>query len=260
MTLAALAFFIRVEHNHPEPIVDFKFFRNSVFTNTLVNNFVVFMGMMGSVFLIPIFAQTYLGYDATKTGYLFIPMAFMIVLAAPLGGALTGRVQPRFVIGASTLIAAVGIFFFTSIDARSHATNIIFPMAVMAFGIGFGMAQRTNIIASVVPQNEIGIASSILALARNIAGAFGIAVFGTILNNATESKVLEIARYSSLHASTPNAVAQFTSLIILKAQIEAYQTVFLYAFVILLVGAVLALTIKVKEEIKPSGEEVLILD
>ncbi|MCX6766936.1 MAG: MFS transporter [Candidatus Moranbacteria bacterium] len=258
--LVSLALFIRVERNHPEPIVDFKFFRNSVFTNTLINNFIVFMGMMGSVFLIPIFAQTYLGYDATKTGYLFIPMAFMIILAAPLGGSFTGKVQPRYVIGASTLIAAIGIFFFTSIDARWHAMNIIFPMAVMAFGIGFGMAQRTNIIATVVPQNEIGVASSILVLARNIAGAFGIAVFGTILSNSTESKVLEIARYSSLHAYTPNFVGRFTSLIILKAQIESYRTVFWYAFVILIVGAVLSLTIKVKEEIKPGGEEVLILD
>ena len=183
-----LAIFIRVENNHPEPIVDFKFFRNNVFTNTLINNFIVFMGMMGSVFLIPIFAQTYLGYDATHTGYLFIPMAFMIILAAPLGGALTGKIQPRYVIAVSTLVAAIGIYFFTAIDARSSAMEIIFPMAVMAFGIGFGMAQRTNIIASIVPQNEIGVASSILALARNIAGAFGIAVFGTILNNSTGSK------------------------------------------------------------------------
>jgi EmrB/QacA subfamily drug resistance transporter len=260
VSLISLAIFIRVERSHPEPIVDFKFFRNSVFTNTLVNNFIVFMGMMGSVFLIPIFAQTYLGYDATKTGYLFIPMAFMIILAAPLGGALTGKVQPRYVIAASTLVAAIGIFFFTSIDARWQAMNIIFPMAVMAFGIGFGMAQRTNIIATVVPQNEIGVASSVLALARNIAGAFGIALFGTILSNSTESKVLEIARYSSLHAFTPNVIGQFTSLIILKAQIEAYQTVFLYAFVILIIGAILALTIRVKEEIKTSREEVLILD
>ncbi|HLM84303.1 MAG TPA: MFS transporter [Candidatus Bathyarchaeia archaeon] len=255
-----LAIFIYVERKHPEPIVDFKFFKESVFTNTLINNFIVFMGMMGSVFLIPIFAQTYLGYDATKTGYLFIPMAFMILLAAPVGGMLTGKIQPRFVIGASTLIAAVGIYFFTSIDARSSAMSIIFPMSVMAFGIGFGMAQRTNIIATVVPQQEIGIASSILALARNIAGAFGIAVFGTILNNSTESKVLEIARYSSLHSFAPGIVKQFVPLIILKAQIEAYQTVFFWAFIILVLGAVLSLTIKVKEELKPSGEEILILD
>lgn len=130
----------------------------------------------------------------------------------------------------------------------------------MAFGIGFGMAQRTNIIASIVPQQEIGIASSILALARNIAGAFGIAIFGTILNNSTESKVLEIARFSSLHAFSPTIMKQFTSLIILKAQIEAYKTVYWYAVGLLIIGAILAFTIKVKEEVKSSGEEILIIE
>jgi len=260
VSLIFLLIFIAVEKNHPEPIVDFKFFRENVFTNTLINNFIVFMGMMGSIFLVPIFAQTYLGYDATKTGYLFIPMAFIIVIAAPLGGSLTGKVQPRYVIAVSTFIAAIGLFLFTHIDPRSSALGIIIPMSVMAFGIGFGMAQRTNLIASIVPQQEIGVASSILALARNIAGAFGIALFGTILSNSTGAKVLEIARFSSLRAFSPAVVHQFTSLIILKAQIEAYRIVYWYAAIVLFVGAILALTIKVKEEIKPSGEEVLILE
>jgi EmrB/QacA subfamily drug resistance transporter len=260
VSIISLLAFIRLEKKHPEPIVDFKFFRESVFTNTLVNNFIVFMGMMGSVFLIPIFAQTYLGYDATRTGYLFIPMAFTILLAAPIGGSLTGKIQPRYVISISTLIAAAGLFFFTGLDARTGALGIIVPMVVMAFGMGFGMAQRTNIITMVVPKEEIGIASSILALARNIAGAFGIAVFGTILNNSTESKVLEIARYSSLHVFNADSTGQFVSLIILKAQIEAYKNVFFYSSAIVAIGAILALAIKVREEIKSSGEEVLILE
>ncbi len=258
--LLFLAIFIQVEKNHPEPIVDFKFFRESVFVNTLANNFIVFMGLMGSVFLIPIFVQTYLGYDATQTGYLFMPLAFAMLIAAPIGGSLTGKIQPRYIIAASTLAAGLGIYMFTGIDARSTALAIIVPMAIMAFGLGFGMAQRTNVITTIVPQQEIGIASSILALVRNISGAFGIAVFGTILNNSTESKVLEIARFSSLRAFDPNTVRQFTSMVILKAQIEAYRTVFFSAFAVLIVGAMLALTIKIREEIKPSGEEVLILE
>ena len=218
------------------------------------------MGMMGSVFLIPIFAQTYLGYDATQTGYLFIPMAFMIILAAPLGGALTGKVQPRYVIAVSTLVAAIGIYFFTAIDARSQCDGYHLSDGGDGFRNRFRNGAKNEYHRNGRAAEEIGVASSILALARNIAGAFGIAVFGTILNNSTGSKVLEIARFSSLHAFTPNLVGQFTSLIILKAQIEAYRTVFLYAFIILVVGAILALTIKVKEEIKPGGEEILILD
>jgi hypothetical protein len=53
----------------PEPIVDFKFFKNKVFVSVLENNFIVFMAMMGGVFLVPIFAQTFLGYGATAADY-----------------------------------------------------------------------------------------------------------------------------------------------------------------------------------------------
>ncbi|MEW5897349.1 MAG: DHA2 family efflux MFS transporter permease subunit [Nanoarchaeota archaeon] len=78
--------FYFIEKSQPDPIVDFKFFKNTIFVGTLFNNFIVFMGMMGGVFLIPIFAQTFLGYDATLTGYLFIPMAFFMMIGAQMGG------------------------------------------------------------------------------------------------------------------------------------------------------------------------------
>jgi len=242
--------FTRIEKSHREPIVDFKFFRIGAFTNTLGNNFIVFMGLMGSVFLIPIFAQTFLGYDATQTGYLFIPMAFLMVIAASIGGTLTGKVQPRYVIAASTFVAAIGLYLFSSLDARSSAWGIIVPLSVMAFGLGFGMAQRTNIIASLVPQHEMGVASSILALARNIAGAFGIAVFGTILQNATNSNVLNIAQRSFVNVKNTLTMQQFTGLIILKAEVSAYVEVFVISSALLLIGAFAALTIKVHHERK----------
>jgi len=253
--------FIRIEQRHSEPIVDLKFFKIGAFVNTLANNFIVFMGMIGGVFLIPIFAQTFLGYDATQTGYLFMPMAFMIVLAAPLGGSLTGKFQDRYIIAVSTLVAAIGLYLFSFLDPRSGALSIIVPLSIMAFGIGFGMAQRTNIIASIVPASEIGVASSVLALARNIAGAFGIAIFATILNNSTNSNILNIAQNSVLNVKNSLFANQFVALIILKAQVAAYGRVFAISSVFLLVGAIAALGIIVKERKDPGEKEkVLILE
>jgi len=247
--------FIIIERKHPEPIVDFKFFKIPAFVNTLGNNFIVFMGMMGGVYLIPIFAQTFLGYDATQTGFLFMPMAAAMMIAAPIGGRLAGKVQPRYVIAGSTLVAALGLYFFSFLDPRSTAIDIIWPLSLMAFGMGFGMAQRTNIIATVVPAQEIGIASSILALARNIAGAFGIAVFGTILSKATESNVLNIARNSTIHVASQLDFSKAVALMTLKAEVSAYSTVFIVSSIVLLAGAILALWIKVgKDEMKAAGE------
>ena len=206
------------------------------------------MGMMGGIFLIPIFAQTFLGYNATESGLLFIPMAAALMIAAPIGGFLTGRVESRYVIFASTLVASIGIYMFSSLDPRSTAIDIMIPLAIMAFGLGFGMAQRTNIIASVVNPNEIGIASSILALARNIAGAFGIAIFGTLLTNRVGSNILSINSLSHFNGTTITTLHQYVGLIELKAQINAYDYVFVIAAALVFIGAFAVLFMKVKIE------------
>ncbi|MDB5265658.1 MAG: transporter, family, tetracycline resistance protein [Parcubacteria group bacterium] len=245
--LAAGVMFYFIEKYHSEPIVDLKFFSNPVFVNTLANNFVVFMAMMGSIFLVPIFAQTFLGYSATESGYLFIPMAVGLMAAAPFGAMLIGRVKPGIVIGTSTLVAAIGIGLFSLIDARSTAWDLAIPLFVMAVGMGFGMAQRTNAIAGAVPPSEIGAASSVLALARNIAGAFGIALFGTLLNWAIERNILKIDSLSQVFTHTPAVMTQFTGLIILKAQIDAYALIYELAAALLLVGALAAFFITVPD-------------
>jgi predicted MFS family arabinose efflux permease len=243
-----LGAFIRIEHKAKEPIVDLKFFKIPAFVNALVNNFVVFMGMMGGVFLIPIFAQTFLGYTATQSGYLFMPMAAMMMIASPLGGMLTGKVKAKYVIFASTIVASIGIFLFTGLDPKSTALAIVIPLGVMAFGLGFGMAQRTNIVASVVPQSEIGVASSILALVRNIAGAFGIAIFATILTDRTNYNVLMINGFSKLASHIPANIQTYVGLIELKAQVDAYDYVFLVSSIIVFLGAFTILFLKLKNE------------
>ncbi len=237
--------FIKIESRVPEPIVDLKFFKIPAFVNTLANNFVIFMGMMGGIFLIPIFAQTFMGYDATQSGYLFMPMAAALMLAVPLGPILGERFQARHVIFWSTMIAGIGIFLLSYLEPKSGAIAIIIPLCIMAFGMGFGMAQRTNIIASLVDPKEIGVASSVLALARNIAGAFGIALFGTILTSRIEWNVLRINSLSTITSHNPIDIQKFISLVSLKAQIDAYDFVFLIASILIIVGGFAVLWLKV---------------
>lgn len=246
ITLFSFVTFYFVEKNHEEPIVDFKFFKNRIFTTTLINNFIIFMALMGAIFLIPVFAQTFLGYTSTQAGYLFIPMAVTFMIAAPLGGKLIGKVRPRYVIAISTMLGAIGIFIFSYLDPRSTALNIILPMTIMAGGLGLGMAQRTSLIASSVPEHEVGIASSILALARNIAGAFGIAFFATILTSSIENHVLSLTKNTVVHSTNPAVYQQVVALIILKAQILGYSEVFYIASLILVLGAIAALFINAK--------------
>lgn len=239
-----LVIFIKVEYSHRDALVDLNFFKNATFDNVLANSFFVFMVLMGSMFLIPIFAETYLGYDATKTGLLFIPMAATMPLAASLGGSFTGKIQARWVIIVSGLIAAGGISLFSYLDPRSTAWAIIIPLVIMAFGMGLGMPLRTNIVASSVPPSEMGAASSVLALVRNIAGAFGVAIFGTILQDAETRNILNISRASFIHSSNAHLMAQYIGLIILKGQVMAYDRVYVVAAIAAVLSALTAYWIK----------------
>ena len=213
------------------------------------------MALMGALFLIPIFVETYLGYDATKTGYVFIPMAFFMVMSSAIGGSLTGKVKPKYIIFSSTLIAAIGVYSFVFLDPRSSIWSVIIPLSIMAFGLGFGMSQRTNVITVVVPVEEMGMASSVLALGRNIAGSFGIALFGTILTDATKRNVLTTAYHSVIHITSPTIYSEAVQLIILKAQIDAYKPVFITAAILLLIGAGLSLLINVSKETMQHGHK-----
>ncbi|PWR70392.1 hypothetical protein DK846_15040 [Methanospirillum lacunae] len=252
-----LYIFYLIDSRHPEPVIDFRYLRIPSFTHTLGNNFVVFMCMMGVIFLIPVFDQTFLGYTATETGLQFIPFACFMIVGALYGSSFIGKVQTRYVIAASTLFAAFGIYLFTGLDPRSSTWDVIIPFSVMALGMGLGMAQRTVAITSLVPPEEIGSASAVLALVRNIAGAFGIALFTTILNNSIEDNVIDLSRYSSIYQHTPEVMKTVTGLISLDAQILAYHTIFIVAAIILVGGSVLALFIESKEE-KRSDQKVIV--
>jgi DHA2 family multidrug resistance protein len=248
-TLIFSVVFYFIERNQAEPIVNLDFFKIPTFVYTMLNNFIVFMALMGAIFLIPIFAETFLGYSATQTGYLFIPLAVMMMFAAPLGGRLIGKVKPSIVIFFSTFFSGVGIFLLSYIDPRSTAIDIIIPMCIMAFSLGFGMAQRTNLVAVSVPQKDIGEASAVLALVRNIAGAFGLAVFSTLLTNSEGANVLATARNSVLNVVTPQNIQTFIGLIELKAEVASYATVFEVAACVVILGSFTALLITVPKNV-----------
>ena len=246
----AITFYF-IERHHDEPIVDFKFFKNSAFNLILGNTFFVFMGMMGSVFLIPLFAETFLGYDATTAGYLFIPMALFIFVSAPIGARLSRKIKAGYIIGAGTLLASIGMLLMAhNLDAKATALQIILSLGVMALGMGLGMAPRTNLIASSVPKHEVGVASSIFVLVRNIAGAFGIAISTTLLANFTKANAISIAHWSTLNTTNVFTRKEFIGLIELKAQINAFKVIFLVAAVAFVIGGILAFWIRVSREVE----------
>lgn len=244
VTVFSLTYFIFVENKAKEPVVDLKFFKNLTFTFSIITSFISFMGMIGGIFLIPLFAQNFLGFSVTKSGYLFIPMAIGLMIAAQFGARLSTRIQPRFLTSFGMLWAALIMFLFWGIDIRWSAFDITWRLFLFAAGLGLGLSPLTNAATSSVPLAEVGIASSVLALARNIAGAFGIAIFATILSNSTTTHLLSLQQYSIVNSADPNLVKQVVPLMITKANVLAFSSVFQTATIFLFIGAIVALFVK----------------
>lgn len=244
ISIVTTILFIVVEYRAKEPVVDLKFFKIPTFTASIITSFISFMGMIGGIFLIPLFAQTYLGYSVTKTGIIFIPMALAIGIAAQIGSRLAAIIQPRILISGGMLAAAFAMYLFAGIDIRWNVWDIIWRLFFMAFGLGLGLAPLTQAATATVSLSEVGVASSVLALARNIAGAFGTAIFATILTNSVTSNLLTIQKYSVVNTANPLILQQIFALMAVKANIGAYAAVFHWAVFFVIIGAVAALFVK----------------
>lgn len=146
---------------------------------------------------------------------------------------------------AGMTISALSLYFlFTTIDIRWGFWDTALRLMVFAFGLGLGLAPLTNAATSTVPLHEVGVASSILALARNISGAFGVAIFATILTDSTTSHLIALQTHSVINTQDPQTLAKAASLMVTKANILAFSTVFRVAGAMLAIGAISALFVK----------------
>jgi EmrB/QacA subfamily drug resistance transporter len=255
IVLISFVSFILVEKKQKEPIVDLKFFKIPTFSAALITSFISFMGLIGGLFLVPLFVQTFLGYSVTKSGYLFIPMAFSIMLGAPIGARLSSKFQSRFVTSSGMLLSAFMVFFMLSgIDIKWGFWDIAWRLMLFAFGLGVGLSPLTVAATSTVPLKEVGVASSILALVRNVSGAFGVAIFATILSDSTTSQLLNLQKYTIIHTTNPAVISQALALMSVKANILAYSTVFHVSGIFIAIGAVTALFMKENKRLSGKRE------
>ena len=239
-----LTIFYFIEKRAKDPIIDLKLFSNRIYSNILLLSFITFGGMMGAMFLLPVFAQTYLGFNATQTGLLFIPMAFTMFISAPLGGYLSNKISLKYLVSFGMGLSAFGIYLFSGLDVKTTAVDLMIPLIVFAFGMGLGMAPMTAAATNSVPTNEVGVSSALLNLVRNIAGAVGIAFFSTVLSNIIESNVLELGQNAIINTTNPQVTQTVSALVIHKAQVMAYGDVFVIASVIMAIGVIVALFLR----------------
>lgn len=184
---ASLLMFVMWELYTPEPIVNLRVFLNRNFAVGAVLIACVGVVLYGSTALLPLFLQTLLGYPAVESGLAVSPRGVGSVISMLIVGRLIGKVDARYLIAFGFLVLAYSTNVFTGINLEIAQSNIIYPMIISGFAMGFVFVPLTTSAMGTLPQEQIGNASGIYNLMRNTGGSIGIAAMTTFLTRGAQT-------------------------------------------------------------------------
>jgi len=137
--------------------------------------------LYGSTVLVPLMLQTLLGYPAVQAGIVMLPRGLGSFLAMPLVGYLMSKVEPRRLLGAGIVIATLSFWKFSHLSLDAGYWDFFIPLIVQGAAMGLLFVPLTTITNDPVPKEEIGNATSLFNLMRNIGASIGIASVTTLL-------------------------------------------------------------------------------
>ncbi|MCJ7704659.1 MAG: MFS transporter [Desulfobacterales bacterium] len=175
LALTCFSLFIVIEHRSSSPLVDLNIFRKQLFISSLGASLLSFWINGAHNFVIPFFLQIILGYSPSKVGLLIFPVALTVMVMAPIGGRVSDWVGVRVPATIGLILTSLTIFSFVFLKGEVSDYEILWRQVILGIGIGlFNPANNSAIIGS-LPKVNVGVASSFLALARNLGMVIGVA-------------------------------------------------------------------------------------
>lgn len=261
LLLAIFAFIeTRVEH----PLLPFRIFASQTRASSFVAMMLLPAAMFAMFFYLSQYVQLVKGYSPLHTGVAFLPFCFGMVFAATLSSALVSKIDPRYLAGIGTLIAAIALFGFSRIP---HDTSLpiqavqgdywthIFPwITAMSFGMGLTFVTVTLTAVHHLRPEDSGIGSGVLNTMQQVGGALGLAILSTVATHVMTSDTARITKEAGGQGKpSPDVLAT------IQQQVFAHgaTTAFLVGSVMALVGsAIIWLFLNVKHtELATDGPE-----
>jgi EmrB/QacA subfamily drug resistance transporter len=175
LALTCFSLFIVFERRSSSPLVDLNIFRKQLFISSLGASLLSFWINGAHNFVIPFFLQIILGYSPSKVGLLIFPVALTVMVMAPIGGRVSDWVGVRVPATIGLILTSLTIFSFVFLKGEVSDYEILWRQVILGIGIGlFNPANNSAIIGS-LPKVNVGVASSFLALARNLGMVIGVA-------------------------------------------------------------------------------------
>ncbi|MGE5371065.1 MAG: DHA2 family efflux MFS transporter permease subunit [Solirubrobacterales bacterium] len=209
----SLTLFVINEWNHPEPLLNLRLMQNFVFSVSLVIGSVLAIGMFGAIFLIPIFLQNVVGLSAMKTGIIMFPAALASGLMMPISGRLFDKYGAKGIVAIGIFLVAGPTFIMSGFTEMTPFSDWTFWMVIRGLGMGFAMMPVTTAGMNTVAPNQIGHASALSTVIRQIASSFGVAMFTTVLQTRQVYHFQTISASANLNSNEYiNAAAAISNL------------------------------------------------
>ena len=190
VSLLCLVLFVVVELTTEHPVVDLRVFRNATFSMGNVVAFFTFFNLFGSIILLPIYLQTLMGYTALLAGLVLGPGGVAAILSMQLAGRLVVRMSPKVILASGVVLTAYSTYLMSQFNLQADFFTVLWPRAVMGMGMGFIFIPLTTLMMTGVRKEDMGNATAVFSLLRNLGGSFGIAFVSTL-----------IARRAQMHQS-----------------------------------------------------------
>jgi DHA2 family multidrug resistance protein len=191
ITVVALVLLVYVELTHEHPIVNLRLFKNVSFTAGNFIMFVVGFCLYSSIMLIPLFLQTLMGYSATSAGMVLAPGGVATLICMPFVGAYIQRGDGRKVVFTGLMIGAFAMFMMQRLNLEASYGDFVWPRVILGIGLAMIFVPLTTVTLSTIAREEMGNATGLFNLLRNIGGSVGIAISATL-----------IARYSQFYQTS----------------------------------------------------------
>jgi len=183
--------FVLVEKRVKDPIIHMELFGNKVFAWANVAGFFSSMSFLSVVAFLPLFMQLGQGVKATTSGLSTLPLMIGLIVSATISGRMvtrTGRYKPFMVGGVFVLL--IGTFLLSMMGHHTSRLDLGWRMAILGIGLGPLQGLFSVAIQNAVPINRIGVVTSANQFFRQIGSTVGVAVFGTLLTNSLNSKLI----------------------------------------------------------------------
>jgi EmrB/QacA subfamily drug resistance transporter len=181
---ALLAVFVRLQRRSPHPALDVSLFGHPAFSAAAAALALNFFALMGATFYLVYYLQGVRGLGPLASGAALLPMALGMAVMAPGSSRLAERFGAKAVVGTGFLVTTVAVLGFQLLDRGSPVQLLLVVLTLQGLGTGAVLAPTTESIMSVVPRHKAGAGAAVNNSVRQVGGALGVAILGSVLSAA----------------------------------------------------------------------------